>query len=65
MDLGQAYHQRDVHLELLRRTANSSVVSLNCPVIGQSLPSRARFPQGRKQSLEEVQWSSFLPDHLI
>ena len=34
------------------------------PVIGQSLPSRARFFKAWKQSHEEVQKSSFLSEHL-
>ena len=47
-----------------RSTANRNALSLKWPVIGQSLPSRARFSKAWKQSHEEVQKSSFLSEHL-
>ena len=47
-----------------RSTANRNALSLKWPVIGQSLPSRARFFKAWKQSHEEVQKSSFLSEHL-
>ena len=45
-------------------TANRNALSLKWPVIGQSLPSRARFFKPWKQSHEEVQKSSYLSEHL-
>ena len=39
-------------------------LSLKWPVIGQSLPSQARFFKAWKQSHEEVQKSSYLLEHL-
>ena len=45
-------------------TLSRNSLSLKWPVIGQSLPSRARFFKAWKQSHEEVQKSSFLSEHL-
>ena len=47
-----------------RSTANRNALSMKWPVIGQSLPSRARFFKGWKQSHDEVQKSSYFPEHL-
>ena len=41
-----------------------NALSLKWPVIGQSLPSRARFFKAWKQSHDEEQKSSFLSEHL-
>ena len=43
---------------------NRNALSLKWPVIGQSLPSQARFFKAWKQSQQEVQKSSFLSEHL-
>ena len=55
---------RGRHCKICWRNAKFRSHDLKLPVIGQSLPSRARFSNAWNQSHDEMQKSSYLSEHL-